>query len=113
MKLEQAKNATQALNELSESYIDLIGAVKGTANAAEATKKLWREGNKSRLIKIGVSLIVFPEPTPISETIGACFIAAGAVQKGIQSRAIYLEDITKTFKNTLKDVLETSQHLRV
>jgi hypothetical protein len=113
MKLEQAKNATQALNELSESYIDLLGAVKGTANAVEATKKLWREGNKSRLIKIGVSLIVFPEPTPISETIGACFIAAGAVQKGIQSRAIYLEDITKTFKNTFKDVLETSQNLRV
>jgi hypothetical protein len=113
MKPEQVKTATKALNELSESYVDLIGAVKSTANAAEATKKLWREGNKSRLIKIGVSLIVFPEPTPISETIGACFIAAGAVQKGIKSRAIYLEDITKTFKNTLQDVLETSQHLRV
>jgi hypothetical protein len=113
MKPEQVKNATKALNELNESYIDLIGAMKGTATTAEATKKLWREGNKSRLIKIGVSLVVFPEPTPITETIGACFIAAGAVQKGIQSRAIYLEDITKTFKNTLKDVLETSQHLRV
>ena len=112
MKLEQVKNTTKALNELTESYIDLLGALKGTANSAKATKKLWREGNKSRLIKIGVSLVVFPEPTPISETIGACFIAAGAVQKGIQSRAIYLEDITKTFKNTLKDVLETSQHLR-
>jgi hypothetical protein len=113
MKPEQAKNATQALNELSESYVDLLGAVKGTTNATEAAKKLWREGNKSRLIKIGVSLIVFPEPTPISETVGACFIAAGAVQKGIRSRAIYIEDITKTFKNTLKDVLETSQCLRV
>ena len=113
MKPEQVKTATKALNELSESYVDLICAVKDTAKTAEATKKLWREGNKSRLIKIGVSLIVFPEPTPISETIGACFIAAGAVQKGIKSRAIYLEDITKTFKNTLQDVLETSQHLRV
>jgi hypothetical protein len=113
MKPEHVKTATKALNELSESYVDLIGAVKGTAKTAEATKKLWREGNKSRLIKIGVSLIVFPEPTPISETIGACFVAAGAVQKGIKSRAIYLEDITKTFKSTLKDVLETSQHLRV
>jgi hypothetical protein len=113
MKPEEAKNATKALNELSESYIDVIGAVKGTSNAAESTKKLWREGNKSRLIKIGLSLIVFPEPTPISETIGACFIAAGAVQKGIKSRAIYLEDITKTFRNTMKDVLETSQHLQV
>jgi hypothetical protein len=113
MKPEQAKIAAKALNELSESYIDALGAIKSTANTAGATKKLWREGNKSRLIKIGVSLIVFPEPTPISETIGACFIAAGAVQKGIKSRAIYIEDITKTFKNTLKDVLETSQSLRV
>ncbi len=107
MKPEQAKTATKAVNELTESYIDLISAVKGTANAAEATKKLFREGNDSRLIKIGVALVVFPEPTPISEVVGACFIAAGAVKKGIQSRAIYLEDVTKTFKNTLKDVLET------
>jgi hypothetical protein len=113
MKPEQVKAATKAVKELSESYVDVIGAVKSTANAAEATKKLWREGNKSRLIKIGISLIVFPEPTPISETIGACFIAAGAVQKGIKSRAIYLEDITKTFKSTLRDVLETSQNSRV
>ena len=113
MKPEQVKAATKAVKELSESYVDVIGAVKSTANAAEATKKLWREGNKSRLIKIGLSLIVFPEPTPISETIGACFIAAGAVQKGIKSRAIYLEDITKTFKSTLHDVLETSHYSRV
>jgi len=113
MKPEQVRNATKAVNELSESYIDLVGAVKGTANAAKSAKKLWREGNNSKLIKIGLSLIVFPEPTPISETIGACFIAAGAVQKGIKSRAIYLEDITKIFKNTLRDVLETSQHMQV
>lgn len=113
MKTEQTKIAGKALNELSESGVDLLGAMKSTGNTAETTKKLWREGNKSRLIKLGVALIVFPEPTPISETIGACFIAAGAVQKGIQNRALYLEDITKTFKSTLRDVLETSQSLRV
>ena len=113
MKPDQIKAATEALKELNESYIDVIGAVRNTAKVAADTKKLWREGNKSRLIKIGLSLIVFPEPTPISETIGACFIAAGAVQKGIKSRAIYMEDITKTFKNTMKDVLATNQSLRV
>jgi hypothetical protein len=113
MKSEQGKIAGKALNELTESCIDLLGAVKNTGNTVAASKTLWRKGNKSRLIKIGVSLIVFPEPTPVSETIGACFIAAGAVQKGIQSRALYLEDITKTFKSTLRDVLETSQSLRV
>ena len=113
MKPEQVKAVTDAVKELSESYVDVIGAVKTTANTVADTKKLWREGNKSRLIKIGLSLIVFPEPTPISETIGACFIAAGAVQKGIKSRAIYMEDITKTFKNTMKDVLSTNQSIRV
>ena len=113
MKLEQAKTATKALNELNESYIDLIGAIKGTANAAEATKKLWREGNHSRLIKIGVGLVVFPEPTPISETVGACFIAAGAVKKGIQNRSIYIEDIAKTFRSTLKDALEIHNSMKI
>jgi hypothetical protein len=104
MKLENAKTAVKAVNELGECYGDLFGALKGTACNAEVAKKLWREGNKSRLIKIGVALIVFPEPTPISETIGACFVAAGAVQKGIRNRALFLEDVTKTFKSTLRDV---------
>jgi hypothetical protein len=104
MKTEEIKSATKALNELNESYSDLFEALKGTARDVEAAKKLWRASNDSRLIKIGVALIVFPEPTPISETIGACFVAAGAVQKGIQNRAIFLEDVTRAFKNTLKDV---------
>ena len=104
MKTEEIKSATKALNELNESYSDLFGALKGTARDVEAAKKLWRTGNNSRLIKIGVALIVFPEPTSISDCVGACFVAAGAVQKGIQNRAIFLEDVTKTFKNTLKDV---------
>ena len=104
MKTEETKSATKALNELNERYSELFGALKGTARDVEAAKKLWRAGNDSRLIKIGVAIIMFPEPTPISPAVGACFVAAGAVQKGIQNRAIFLEDVTKTFKNTLKDV---------
>jgi hypothetical protein len=92
------------LNELSESYGDAAGALKSTVYTVEGTKKLWRAGNKFRLVKIGVALIMFPEPTSISDCLGACFVAAGAVQKGIQNRAILLEDVTRTFRNTLKDV---------
>ena len=104
MKTEETKTAIKTLNELNESYSNLFGALKGTARDVEAAKKLWRASNESRLIKIGVAIIMFPEPTPISPAVGACFIAAGAVQKGIQNRTIFLEDVTKTFKNTLKDV---------
>jgi len=113
MKVEEAKTAAKALSELNESYSELFGAIRGTADGAEASKKLWRAGNKSKLIKIGVALIVFPEPTPISETVGACFVAAGAIQKGIQSRSLYMEDITKAFKNTLKDVWTTKHNLQL
>ena len=113
MQTEEVKTATTALHEFNDSCVDLFGAIKSTSREAEATKKLWREGNKSKLIKIGIALIVFPEPTPISETIGACFVAAGIVQKGIKNQAVYLEDIKKTFQNTLKDVWATRDSLRI
>ena len=111
--MEKAKQTSKTLHELTECYADTHKAIKSTAKDTAKTKKLWREGNKSRLIKLGLTLVFFPEPTPISESIGACFIAAGLVQKGIQNKAIYLEDITKTFKTTLKDVLETQNSIRV
>jgi len=106
LKIPEAK---RVCSELSESYLDLMNSLHRTVSEVKRTKKLWRSGNKSRLIKLGVALIVFPEPTPISETVGACFVAAGMIQKGVQSRSIYVEDIGKTFQNTVKEVLSTKQ----
>ncbi len=113
MRTEEAKAVKKSLKELSEDYRDLFAAVKDSPKAVQATKKLWREGNKSRLIKIGMTLVLFPEPTPISETAGACFLAAGAIQKGVRSRAIYLEDLKKDLQTTLKDVLKAKQDLKI
>jgi hypothetical protein len=113
MKLEEAKTAAEALTDLAENGQDFSNVVRGVSRDLKNTKKLWREGNKSRLIKIGVTLIMFPEPTPISETVGACFVAAGAIQKGIQSRSMFMEDIRKTFQSTLKEVYATKHNLQI
>jgi hypothetical protein len=113
MKREAAIQTTKALTELTESYKDLYNGVKGTSREVAATKKLWREGNKSKLIKIGVACIMFPDPSPVGEIIGAGFIAAGLVQKGIQNQSIYLGDIRKTFESTLRDVHSTKQNIRI
>ncbi|NWF86718.1 hypothetical protein HXY32_02755 [Candidatus Bathyarchaeota archaeon] len=107
MKTEEIKTMTHALNELNESYVDLIQAMRGTIKEAKATKQLWREKNKSKLIKIGLALIAFPEPTPISETIGSVLVAAGAIQQGIRRRSLFVEDIYKTFQNTFKEIRDT------
>jgi hypothetical protein len=113
MKLEETKTATEALTDLAENGQDFSNVMRGVSRDLKNTKKLWREGNKSRLIKIGVTLIMFPEPTPISETVGACFVAAGAIQKGIQSRSMFMEDIRKTFQSTLKEVYATKHNLQI
>jgi hypothetical protein len=113
LKTEEAKTVVNTLNELNGSYHDVVQTVKETISEVKTTKKLWREGNKSRLIKLGLALIVFPEPTPISETVGACFVAAGAIQKAIRGRGIYVEDVNKTFKAALEEVRSTKYNVQV
>jgi len=104
MKTSDMKATVGALKELNESYVELIQAMKGTIKEVKTTRQLWQDGKKSRLIKLGLALIVFPEPTPISETIGTFLVAAGAVQAGIRRRTIYVENVYKSFRETLKEM---------
>jgi hypothetical protein len=113
MKTDEITTMANTLKELNESYVDLLQSVKGTIEEVKSTKKLWRDGNQSRLIKLGLALIVFPEPTPISETIGTCLVTAGAIQKGIRSRTLYVEDVYRTLQDVLKDMWTTKQRLRI
>ncbi len=114
MKPEDAKVRAQiafeSLKELSESYSDLAVNMRGFSEELKDVGKLWRASNKSRLIRLGLALIVFPEPTPISETVGACLIAAGAVQQGIRNRTLFAEDVPKACAKALKDILAFNQN---
>ncbi len=112
--MEQAKHASKALHELTESCVDLHNAVESTGDAAAKTKKLWREGNKSNLTKIGVACILFPaDPTPIGEIVGAGFLIAGAVQKEVQKRTLYVGDLKKSLGNLQNELRATQNSLRL
>ena len=104
LKVDETRVAIKALAEANEERKKLVDIMKGDNNIAYNTKKLFREENKSKLIKLGFALIAFPEPTPISPIVGSSLIAAGAVQKGIRGRAAFVEDIGKDFKKALKDL---------
>jgi len=103
MNAEEVRTVADALKELNESYSDLLQSMEGTVEEAKNAKQLWRNGEKSKLVKIGLMLFVFPEPTPITETVGAALLTAEAVKRGIRSRAIYVEDVYKTFQRMLKE----------
>jgi hypothetical protein len=110
--MEKAKQTSKAIYELTESYVDLHRAIKSTARETAQTKKLWREGNKSNLIKIGMACIVFPDPSPVTEIIGAGFLVAGGVQKCIQKRTLYVSDLKKNLDSTLRELSSTQCSLR-
>ena len=109
--MEKAKLTAKALNELTEIYAEACITIKSTAKVTAKTKKLWREGNKSNLIRIGIACIVFPDPSPISEIVGAGFLVAGAVQKGIQNRTMYVGDIKKNLENTIRELGATQGNM--
>ncbi len=103
MKTKDAKTIASGLNVMSESFVDAAAAIKATATTVEGTKKLWRDGKHSWLIKAGVALIAFPDPT-ISDVVGSAMIAAGLVQEGVRRRSLHVEDVAKTFQRTMQEL---------
>lgn len=110
MKNEELKTMVKVVDELNDSYRDFIHAMKGTLQESQATKKLWRSGNNSFLIKLGLALVVFPEPI-VSDVVGTFLIAAGTVQQGIKRHAIYVDDVYKTFHGTVKELWAAREHV--
>jgi hypothetical protein len=96
--------AAQVAKDYGQNQKEICSALQETKKEAMAKRNLWKEGDKSKLIQIGMALIVFPEPTPVSEVVGVGFLAAAAVQKGIKNQSTYLEDIPKSLKSALKDI---------
>jgi len=70
MKTDETKTVVTAVNELSKSHVDLAREMKSAIGDVRDAKKLWRQKNNPALIKIGLALIAFPDPT-ISDVVGA------------------------------------------
>jgi hypothetical protein len=103
VKAEEFKALTASVKELSRSHADLAHSLEETAGSAAATQKLWKNGNKPLLIKVGLALVVFPEPI-VSDAVGTFLLAAGAVQEGIRRRTVYVDDLPKAFQSAMKDL---------
>jgi len=110
MKKSDTKIIASGLNDLSESCIDAAIAIKAAASTAKGTRKLWRDGKHSRLIKIGVALIAFPDPT-ISDVVGSALVVAGLVQEAIRRRSLHVDDVAKTFQQTMREMQDLKKHI--
>ena len=113
MRVQDAKNLAKSLCELGQYRRELSIAMRETTQGVRTSKRLWHEGNRSKLINIGIAIFMFPEPTPISSIVGVGVIAAGLIQKGIKNQAIYIEDIPKSLKNTIEEISSTKYDLKI
>ena len=103
------KRMAAVLQELGLSYSETLEVIGEMAKDVNKARKLWRDGYKSKLIKIALALITFPEPTPISETMGAAVLAAGLIQNRVKKSTLHVEDIYKMFQDVNNDILKIRQ----
>lgn len=111
MEPRELKTKVTVLQELGLSYEETLEVMKGVVKDLRSTKRLWRDGDKSRLVKIGLTLIAFPEPTPVSETVGAFILSVGLVQNKMKQSALHIEDIYKTFRDVNRNLLRIRQEI--
>ena len=110
-ELEKLKNLRDSVKELSLSYAETLEDFKGFSECLKLTKNLWKEHDKSKLVKIGLTLIAFPEPTPITEIAGASILSIGLIKQKMINNSLHIEDIYKTFQNVFKNLREIQQNL--
>ena len=109
MEKKELKRMAVVLQELGLSYKETIEVLREMSKDVIKAEKLWRGDKKSKLIKLALTLITFPEPTPISETVGAAVLVAGLVQNRIKKSTLHVEDVYKTFQDVNNDILKIRQ----
>lgn len=103
IKADEAKSLIRAVEEVGESAEEFRKTMLEVRRDASSVRKLWRSENKSTLIKVGLALIAFPDPT-ISDVVGGALVAAGMVQAGIKRRALSVEDIPKALQSAFSEI---------
>ncbi len=100
----ELKSLVHVLRELGLSYEETVDVMNGVAKEVGSVRHLWKKGDKSSLIRIGLYLIVFPEPTPLSETLGVFVLSAGIIQKKMRGSSLGIEDVYNTFQGVVRDL---------
>ena len=107
----ELKTVAAILRELGLSYTETLEVMKGVSKDLRHTRGLWLDGRKSKLIKLALALITFPEPTPISESVGAAVLAVGLIQNRIKKSALHIDDVHRTFQDINKNLMRIRQEI--
>jgi len=110
VKPEELKNVAAVLRELGLSYEETLDAMKGVAKDLHFVRRLRGDDDKARLVKIGLALIAFPDPT-VTDILGTILVSAGLIQAKIKRSTLHIEDVYKTFPKLIKELQLSKREL--
>ena len=103
VKKEEIEMFIAALHERGLNHEEAVKVVNEAIREAHLVKNLSKKKDTSLLVKVGLLLIAFPDPT-ISDLVGALLVSAGLIQTKIKRSELHMEDVHNTLHGVMKDL---------
>ena len=114
MQSPKTDHIVQAANELGETFTETATIINGMNGAVGEVNQLYDHGYGgagSSLISLGIAMVVFPEPTMVSDVIGGGIVAAGLLYNKLVPPPIYIDNIFETIQSQVKAIHSTGEDL--
>jgi hypothetical protein len=96
-----------ASRELGRSFTEAAGLVGGVSEGVKEVNQLYDHGyggaGKS-MVRLGVALVMVPEPLLILDVVGGGFIAAGLVYNRVSPPPMYVDDVFRSIAEQVKAI---------
>ncbi len=99
------------VHRVRSNLIETASSMGGVTKDLHPVKRLFAEGDKPKLVGLGVTMILVPEPTGVSDVVGAAVLSAGLIQAKMRKSALHIEDIYSTFPKVMRDIKAIKQGL--
>ncbi len=110
--MKRDKPVPKASKEIGESIVDAANLAAGVNDALEEVSRLRDHGYGGAgdsLISLGLAMVLFPEPTFISDVAGAGVMAAGVLYNRVVPPPLYMDDLTETISEQVKAMKEVAE----
>lgn len=109
--IDKLKLSAEMVHRMRLNLKEAANGMGGVARELHPVKSCFAEGDKPKLISLGVTLILVPEPTGVSDVVGAAVVSAGLIQAKMKQSALHIEDIYSTFPRVMRDIKAIRQGL--
>ena len=109
--IRKAKLSAEMVRDLNLNLKETANSMLGVARELHPVKRFFAECDRPKLIGLGVTLIILPEPTGVSDVLGAALVSAGFIQAKMKQSTLHIEDIYSTFPRVMRDINTIKQGL--